>query len=297
VRMLRILESRELSVGEIASVVQLPQSTVSRHLKVLMDGAWLSRRSVGTATLYQMVMDNLSVASRTLWATVRDQIGESAEFREDLGRLRVVLDERRLDSQAFFGRVVGEWEQVRVRLFGSSFTARALPALLPPDWEIADLGCGTGNAAELLAPAAKRVVAVDQSGPMLEAARKRLAAAKNVSFKEGSVESLPLTDGSVDAAVCVLVLHHVREPLKAVREMRRILRAERGGGVAMVVDMVAHKREEYLRTMGHRHLGFAPEEMVGMMKQAGFSSARADVLPTDSEARGPGLFVAVGRIR
>jgi hypothetical protein len=60
--------------------------------------------------------------------------------------------------------------------------------------------------------------------------------------------------------------------------------------------MVAHEREEYLRTMGHLHLGFAPEAMVKMMKSAGFGSARADLLPTDSEARGPGLFVAVGRV-
>ena len=58
-RVLRILDGHELSVGELAQVVQLPQSTVSRHLKVLTDSGWLVRRSEGTATLYRVIFDEL----------------------------------------------------------------------------------------------------------------------------------------------------------------------------------------------------------------------------------------------
>jgi SAM-dependent methyltransferase len=300
VRILRIQDGGELSVGEIAAVVQLPQSTVSRHLKVLTEAGWLSRRNVGTATLYQFAMDNLSSISRTLWVTVREQLEEEggAELREDSRRLKDVLAQRRLDSEAFFGRVAGEWDAVRGRLFGAGFTARSLLGLIPRSWVVADLGCGTGNASELLAPLVHRVVAVDKSGPMLEAAAKRLglAGAGNVEFREGSLEALPLRDRSVDAAAAVLVLHHVQDAGRALVEMRRVLRASRGGGVGLVVDMVEHDREEYRRTMGHIHLGFAPEGVAKMMRAAGFAAARADLLPADPEARGPGLFVAVGRV-
>src|SRR5687767_1510070 len=104
-RILRLLEVEELSVGEVAKVVQLPQSTVSRHLKVLADGGWLAKRNAGTATLYRLVLDDLSLAARTLWLAVRSQIGEAPEIGEDARRLTGVLAERRLDSQAFFGRV------------------------------------------------------------------------------------------------------------------------------------------------------------------------------------------------
>jgi SAM-dependent methyltransferase len=298
-RLLRVLEAEELSVGELASVVQAPQSTVSRHLKVLSDGEWLARRAAGTATLYRMVLDDLPPASRALWVAIRGQLGDSVDIDEDNRRLAAVLAERRLDSQAYFGRVAGEWDEVRARLFGRDFTARALLGLVPRDWVVADLGCGTGNVSELLAPRVERVLAVDLSDPMLEAARKRLEGVKNVEFRTGTLEGLPLEDASVDAAVCVLVLHHlpgVEGPVRALREMRRILRKGRGGGTALVVDMVEHDREEYRHTMGHAHLGFSVRGIREMMKEAGFTAVDVSVLPGDPEAKGPGLLAAAGRI-
>lgn len=298
-RILRLLEVEELSVGEVAKVVQLPQSTVSRHLKVLSDAGWLARRAAGPAMLYRLVLDDLSEPARAVWLTVRGQLAEGVdaplELLEDQRRLEAVLAERRLDSQAFFGRIAGEWDDVRSRLFGGEFTARALLAMLPRRWTVADLGCGTGNASELLAVNVERVVAIDQSEPMLNAARQRLEGAGNVQFAAGALEKLPLKDASVDATVCILVLHHVPEPIAALREMRRVVRGGRGG-VSLVVDMIEHDREEYRQMMGHAHLGFAPGQMESMMKEAGFATARAEVLPSDPAARGPGLFVAVGRI-
>src|SRR3954470_5401496 len=220
VRMLCALE-KELTVGEVAKVVQLPQSTTSRHLKAIADCGWVQRRSVGTATFYQMVLDDLDAGARAVWVAVRTEISESPEVREDLRRLKDVLDERKLDSQAFFGRVAGGWDEVRGRLFRSDFTARGLLGLISPKWVVADLGCGTGNAAELLAPHVQRVIAVDRSEPMLEAARKRLGGVKNVQFVAGGFEKLPIGAGSVDAAVCILVLHHLSDPAGALAEMRR----------------------------------------------------------------------------
>jgi SAM-dependent methyltransferase len=298
-RLLRLLEAEELSVGEVAKVVQLPQSTVSRHLKVLSDAGWLARRAAGPAMLYRLVLDDLSIPARSLWLTARAELTQhpSAELDEDLRRLGAVLAERRLDSQTFFGRIAGEeggWDLVRARLFGSDFTCQALLGLLPPDWVVADLGCGTGNASELLAGHVREVIAVDFSEPMLAAARQRLAGAANVRFLSGGLENLPLSDSSVDATVCMLVLHHVREPGLALREMRRILRSGRGG-LALVVEMLAHDREEYRQMMGHVHLGFAPAQVEDMMRQAGFAAARSWILPGDPAAKGPGLFAAVGR--
>lgn len=290
-RICRLLEQLELSVGEVAKVVQLPQSTVSRHLKVLADAGWLQKRAEGTATMYRLLLDDLEAPARALWQTIRGQLEGDLLVAEDLRRLGAVLAERRTDSLAFFGRVAGEWDKVRQELFGSLFTTRALLALLPRSWVVADLGCGTGNGAELLAPFVGEVIALDQSKPMLDAARKRLASLSNVRFVDGPIEAIPLDSGSVDAAVCLMVLHHVAEPVEALSEMRRIVRP---GGVALVVDMLEHDRTEYRHTMGHRHLGFPPEAMREMFRRAGFEGARILPLPGDPDARGPGLFAAVG---
>lgn len=302
-RLALVLEQEELSVGELARVVQLPQSTVSRNLKVLSEAGWLVKRSAGPATLYRLVLDDLSQPARAIWIVVRDQPDHAAQRTEDVRRMRDVLAERRLDSQAFFNQVAGEWSQVRARLFGSGgggFTARGLLGLLPAHWTIADLGCGTGEAAEHLAPHVQRVVAVDQSEAMLEAARGRLGGLggmSNVEFVRAKLDALPLADASVDAAVCVLVLHHLADPVQALREMARVLRTDRGGGTALVIDMLEHDREEYRRTMGHAHLGFSMDRLAGMMEEAGLAGVRVTPLAGEADAKGPGLVVGVGSKR
>jgi ArsR family transcriptional regulator len=100
----------------------------------------------------------------------------------------------------------------------------------------------------------------------------------------------------VDAAVCVLLLHHLENPESALAEMRRVLRRDRGGGKVLVVDMVSHGREEYRRLMGHKHLGFSKDEMTGLLARAGLTDTWYQELPSEPSAKGPGLFVATGTI-
>jgi ArsR family transcriptional regulator len=292
-RICRLLECSELSVGEVAKVVQLPQSTVSRHLKVLSDAGFLQRRAEATATLYRLTADDLDAPARALWASVSPQLQSDHMIEDDQRRLEMVLAERRLDSLAFFGRFAGAWDEVRQTLFGSRFTLHALLGLLPADWTVADVGCGTGNAAELVAPFVQRVIAIDQSEPMLSAARKRLAQHSNITFVDGPVEAIPLEDACVDASLAIMVMHHVAEPADALAEMRRITRP---GGVALVVDMLEHDRVEYRRMMGHKHQGFSDAEVRRLMHEAGFTGVRGTALPPEAEAKGPGLFAATAHV-
>lgn len=288
-RICRLLERAELSVGEVAQIVQLPQSTVSRHLKLLSDGGWLIKRAEGTATLYRLINDDLSPEERALWLTVRAQMGDTAESREDARRFDTVLAERRTDSQQFFGRVAGAWDDMRNELFGEGFTAQALLALLPRTWAVADVGCGTGNVSELLAPHVSRVYAVDQSAAMLKAARKRLRAFDNIEFVRADADGIPLPAGSLDAAVCALLLHHVEDPAAALGAVRRTLRP---GGAALVIDMFEHDRLEYRHTMGHRHLGFSEARITQCFRDAGYTNVRVTPLPGLARAKGPSLFAA-----
>ena len=76
-RMLLILERHELTVNEICSVLQLPQSTVSRHLKTLADDGWVSSRRDGTSRFYGMVMSDLDPGAQRLWPLIREQVSAS----------------------------------------------------------------------------------------------------------------------------------------------------------------------------------------------------------------------------
>jgi ubiquinone/menaquinone biosynthesis C-methylase UbiE/DNA-binding MarR family transcriptional regulator len=287
-RLLHVLENRELTVTELCTVLQLPQSTVSRHLKILNDDGWVASRADGTSRYYRLAT-GLEPAAQQLWSVVRSQVAESVAGRQDVRRVEGVVSERRSRSQEYFSSVAGQWDAVRLELFGDRSPLVAMLALIDPDLDIADLGTGTGQLSAMLAPFVRRMIAVDASAQMLAAARARLADATNVDVRHGELESLPITDAEVDAAVMSLVLHYIAEPAKALGEAARVLRP---GGRLIVVDMMPHDREEYRQQMGHVWQGFSSQQMTDWLSQAGFDRVRYTPLPVSSDVKGPALFVA-----
>ena len=287
-RLLHVLERRELTVTELTAVLQLPQSTVSRHLKILSDEGWVTSRAEGTSRYYRRT-NRLDPDAQQLWEVVRDSLAESREAAQDEERAREVEARRRTRSQEFFRTAAGQWDSVREELFGAHPEFPALLALLDSEWVVGDLGCGTGQLVEELAPYVDRVVAVDESPDMLEAARGRLASLANVEVRDGRLESLPVADGELDVALFSLVLHYVPDPQAALAEAARALRP---GGRVLMIDMVAHGREEYRERMGHVWQGFTEDQVREWAEAAGFESVRYRHLPMADDAEGPLLFVA-----
>jgi ArsR family transcriptional regulator len=291
-RILLLLDRHELTVSELCGVVQLPQSTVSRHLKALADAGWISARAEGTSHLYTMTRDELDGSARRLWLLVREQVGPTPAAAQDQRRLQAALAERRTKSQEFFSSSAGQWDRVRDELFGDRFHLAALAAFAERAWTVGDLGCGTGTVSAALAPFVARVVAVDGSAAMLQAAKKRLQGFDNIDLRRGELESLPIDDARLDAATLMLVLHHVPEPARALAEASRVLKP---GGRVVVVDMLPHDRESYRQQMGHVWLGFSDEHVRRLLDGTGFEDVRIVSLPPDAKAKGPGLFVATAR--
>ncbi len=291
-RLLLLLERHELTVSELCAVLQLPQSTVSRHLKVLGDEGWVSSRSEGTSRYYRMLAAHLDPAAQRLWHLVRAEIVGLPRALQDLQRAESVLALRRSKSREFFSSAAGEWDRMRSELFGRRADLVALLALLEGDWVVGDLGCGTGHIAETLAPFVGQVIAVDDSPAMLEAAAERLGGHTNVDVRSGDLLALPIAGQTLDAAVLFLVLHYLVEPGRAVAEVARVLRP---GGRLLIADMMPHEMEEYRQRMGHVWLGFAAEQVDGWTAAAGLGELRYVPLPADPEAKGPTLFAASAR--
>lgn len=288
-RLLSILERNELTVSELCSIVQAPQSTVSRHLKALADGGWLICRADGTNRRYAMAVTELDAPLRSLWLLVRKETAGTLAAQQDERRLAQVLATRRSRSEEFFRAGASQWDQLRDDLFGPRFFLPALLGLLDDQAVIADLGCGTGQVADSLAPFVAQVIGIDSSPSMLKTAKKRLAHHDNVELRVGTLEALPVDDAELDAAIMALVLHHVADPALAVAEAARTLKP---GGRVVVVDMLPHDRDEYRAQMGHLWLGFGEADVLRTLRGAGFDHARLHVLPADPKAKGPALFTA-----
>ncbi len=289
-RLLLLLEQRELAVSELCAVLQLPQSTVSRHLKVLTDDAWVAARAEGPARHYRLAPD-LAPAARDLWDTVRGPLAETPAARADTTRLPDVLAARASRSSQFFSTTAGRWDAVRAELFGASADL-ALLGFLDDRWTVGDLGCGTGVIAAALSPYVTEVVAVDASSEMLEVAAQRLHGATNVDLRAGQLEHLPIRDAGLDAGVLFLVLHYVTDPGKALAEAGRALTP---GGRLLVVDMAPHDRVDYSERMGHLWLGFDRDQLTEWFTAAGLTEPRFADVPVDPQAKGPKLFAATAR--
>ena len=288
-RMLLLLERNELTVSELCAVLQLPQSTVSRHLKTLSDAGWVSSRREGTSRFYTLALDDREPSTRRLWALLREQVSATPGADQDARRLKGVLGRRQSKSQEFFESAAGQWDRLRQEMFGRSSQLQALPAFLDDRWIVGDLGCGTGQVAAALAPFVSRVIAVDRSADMLQAARRRVRETTNVEVRRGDLEALPIADEELDAATLLLVLHHLPDPAAALREAARVLKP---GGRLVISDMMPHDREEYRHQMGHVWLGLSEDQLRRLLAAAGFGSVRLVPLAADPDAKGPALFVA-----
>ena len=285
-RLLAALERQELTVGELAQALQLPQSTVSRHLKILADQAWIASRAEGASRWYRR-NPRLDADMLGLWELVRSAMADTPSAQQDTARLEAVVSSRRTVTQAFFATASAEWDALRTGMFGARADLAAAFALLDPQLVVGDLGCGTGSLSAALAPHVGHVHAIDASPAMLTAASSRLAAFGNVSVQEGALESLPLYDGVLDVAILMLVLHHVSDPVRALREVHRVLRP---GGRVLIGDMRPHAQERFREQMGHVWLGFAEHTLQDWLHEAGFVQPRYVPLPVDPAASGPALF-------
>ncbi len=307
VRLLRLLERDELGVTDLCAVVQMPQSTVSRHLKVLTDEGWVTHRRVGTNHLYHMVHDELTPVQRDLWRLARDNMKGWATLAQDQVRLAGRLAASSGRSRAFFATAAGQWDRTRAALFGATLDTDVLTALLPAHWSVADFGCGTGALAVRLARQVHRVVGVDNSPEMLAVARAHAEqagvtqsmndrngttatlTAAGVSFVEVELHETGLPDRCLDAALGVLVLSYVSDPVVVLEEMRRVLKPD---APVVVVDLLSHDRDDFRRQMNHQTNGFSPEVLHDLLKDAGFTGVHIDALPPDPDATAPALLLA-----
>ncbi|HXG53228.1 MAG TPA: metalloregulator ArsR/SmtB family transcription factor [candidate division Zixibacteria bacterium] len=266
-RILAAVAEEELTVGEVQEVVESVQSSVSRHLAILRDAGLVRDRREGTSVYFSLRPD-MTEEARRIFASLRSRLAELPEAKHDRARLEACRRRRLRRSRGYFEAVAGDWERIRRNYFDDRVASIAIEKLLPRNLVLADVGCGTGSLTFELARFAQKVIAVDLSREMLRRARA-IAEEKhvrNVEFLYGDAADLPIASAGVDAAFCVMVLHFLEDPGRAVAELRRIVRP---GGSVIVVDLVEHTQLWMRQQMAHRWLGFGHETMARWLGAAG----------------------------
>jgi ArsR family transcriptional regulator len=278
-RILLLLKAEELSVAELQEILVMGQSTISTHLSQLKQAGLVEDRRIGKNSLYSVTSGNGNDVLADLLARAQKEIPEAAH---DRATARRVVKKRQDKMRAFFDSVAGRLGKDYVPGKSWKSVAEALLRLMPP-MVIADLGTGDGSFSLLLAQNATKVIAVDSSAKMIEFARDQAHRhhVKNVDYRLGDMEELPIDDKSVDLVFFSQSLHHALHPQHAIAEAARILRT---GGRIAILDLAKHRFEEAREMYADEWLGFSEAELELMLLQAGFAKVQTSVVYKEDKA-------------
>src|SRR5437016_8644867 len=290
-RILMLVEREELSVAELQEILAMGQSRISTHLGQLKQAGLVEDRRNGKSILYR-IQNGDARPSAKLLALLRQASEEIPEAAQDSDALRLVLEHRQDRMRTYFDELAGKFGRHYVPGRSWKGLAETLLALLPP-MVIADLGAGEGTLSQLLARRAKKVIAIDSSEKMVEygADLARKHGVKNLEYRHGDLESLPIRDDAVDMAFFSQALHHARHPDRAVAEAHRILKP---GGRIVVLDLLRHSYEQARELYADLWLGFTEVEVRRYLRSAGFDNIETSVVDTAEEAPHFETLLAVG---
>jgi len=282
-RILALLRTMELSVGELAQVLGQSQPRVSRHVKILCDAGIAERRKEGSwvfVALGSGATVGPVIGALDQWAAIEPDHWAVA----DAARLAAVRADRAASAASWFEANAGQWDAIRSLHIAESEVEAAISAVLglddpkgAPIGQLIDIGTGTGRMLELFAGRAEHALGIDRSSEMLRLARAKLSerGLAHAELRQADLYALPLSDGAADVAIVHHVLHFAQQPGAAIAEAARVLSP---GGRLLIADFAAHDREDLRTKDGHTRLGFGEEQMATWFAAAGLAPARTETL-------------------
>src|ERR1044071_8539454 len=291
VRIVLLLEREELSVAELQEILAMGQSTISTHLAQLKQAGIVEDRRTGKNILYRLKAFGNGTQEQVL-DVLRHAVKEIPEAAEDRDALRLALRRRQDKVRSYFDELAGKFGRQYVP--GRSWQGIAITflALMPP-LVIADLGAGEGTVSQLLARRAKKVIAVDNAEKMVEfgSSLARAHGIRNLEYRLGDLEDLPIKKGEADVAFFSQSLHHAQHPARALAEAFRIVKP---GGRVIILDLLKHHFEEARALYADVWLGFSEVDLRRMLTDAGFDNINSAIVHRESEGPHFETILAVG---
>lgn len=282
-RIMGLLTSMELSIGELAQVLGQSQPRVSRHVKILCDAGLAERRKEGSwvfVALGAPARVKPFLTAMEAWRALEPDHWAVA----DAARLAAVRADRAAAANAWFETNAGQWDAIRSLHIAESEVEAAMTRVLgleeeqgAPIHQLIDIGTGTGRMLELFGGAAEHALGIDRSSEMLRLARAKLAerGLDHAELRQADLYALPLGDGAADLAILHHVLHFAQQPGAAILEAARVLAP---GGRLLIADFAPHDREELRMQDAHARLGFSDDQIAGWFEAAGLAMARVETL-------------------
>ena len=286
--MLALCADEELSVSELAILLNDSQPQVSRKLTPLREAGLLEARRDGTRIFLRTIKEAIEADAVVA--------GAHAEGRRlcladgSLARVPAVIAAREDHGRSHFDQPAAATTSTPSSPEHLAHLA-ALALLLPSRSLAIDVGTGDGLVLDVLAPLYQRVIAVERSRAQLARVADRVASRgfHHVSLFSGSYDDSALIErvdaaGGADLVFAGRTLHHASRPGNAIASFARLLNK---GGHLVVLDYLPHHNDELRGESGDVWLGFAPEGLKQFFEDAGLTELGNVSIPSAFHPSGP----------
>ncbi|RME77324.1 MAG: methyltransferase domain-containing protein [Planctomycetota bacterium] len=286
-RLIQIFEFGPFSVGDLVNILEMGQSRISRHLKILHDAQVLTCYRQDGFTFYHLN----PAAPQLVQKVIQSFMMESEKLDLDQLSLCQHIEERKQNKAQIFNQMADRWEDIRSQYRVSQKANKRIIKLVEDHDFVIDLGCGTGSLLMSLANRKGRYLGVDISPRMIQRAQsnlKNLQSSLDIQFKVGDIEKIHLPTKSASAVIASMVLHHLPDPEVLFTRAYQWLKK---GGRIILHDFQEHGNQTYQKLFDHLWLGFSRDQLQHWMEKSGFHWKKYYSFPSQG---GEDTFVAYG---
>jgi ArsR family transcriptional regulator len=279
-RILNMLSQAELNVNELMESMDLQQSRVSKHLKILKEQELVQERREGTWRFY-------SLGEKTMDTPIRELLGQVWKeeiYQKDRKKIKYILEKRKLFAEDFFLTS----QQTKLGL-GNFYSQKdllmAFSMLIPAGSRVLDGGCGEGELLWYLSHNREiQIFGIDIYQHHLQKVLSGDIPTDNLTLQKSDITETPFENNFFDIVFTNMVLHHIPDPRDAFGEINRILKP---GGKWIVIDFYKHHQERMRGIYKDFWLGFSLEELENFARHTSFELKNHYLIPQpQTEGRG-----------
>lgn len=280
---LRVLHNNAYGVLELCHILDVKQSALSHHLKILAQAELVSTRREGNSIFYRRQSPASNEPLHLFQQALFNSIDAQPLAVATTARIQRIQQDRAASSASFFHQQADSFEQQQERIatysiYGSGVMDLLRKSALKNFDSALEIGSGNGEFLAELSPLFKRVLALDNSREMLNRAQKYTETLKlgNIKFLHSDTrQAAQQADQNIISADCVvlnMVLHHTPAPADIFNDIFQIMNE---GGLLLVTELCRHNQDWAKDACGDLWLGFEPEELLSWANSAGFKQQQS----------------------
>ena len=281
-QILRLLRNESFGVLELCRILEIKQSALSHHLKILATAEVVTTRREGNSIFYRRNFLRDEDHCRDIKATLFEQIDQCELPPEQEKKIKQIQLERSQLSLNFFNRNAEKFrEKQGLIVEHADYHAALLSVIdglgLEQDASVMEVGPGEGQLLTRLAGKFSDLTALDNSRDMLERSRQATSdsGADGVRFILGDTAVASKEQVRSDLIVFDMVLHHISSPARTFRDCAGLLREK---GCLLLVELSPHDQDWVRDTCGDLWLGFEENDLNHWAQKAGLQIGQSSFL-------------------